>query len=79
MDRPNSFITSQVDENESNTSDKKWRVLYYVDRQTNKHKKHPFMDNFEILKEENEELKKRVETLEKQVEKLTLRSGSRFF
>lgn len=73
MDRPDSFLTPQVDENEneSNSSDKKWRVLYYVDRQTNKHKKHPFMDNFEILKEKTEDLERRIEMLESQVDKLT--------
>lgn len=73
MDKPNIFLTPQVDENEneSNTSDKKWRVLYYADRQTNKHKKHPFMDNFEILKEKNEDLERRIEMLENQVDKLT--------
>ena len=73
MDRPDSFLTPQVDENEneSNTSEKKWRVLYYADRHTNKHKKHPFMDNFEILKEKTEDLERRIEMLENQVDKLT--------
>lgn len=79
MNKPDSLYTLQVDENANNSGDKKWRVLYYIDRPTYEQKKHPIMDNFEILKEENEKLKKRVETLEKQVEKLTLRSGSRFF
>ncbi len=79
MNKPDSFLTLQIDENANNSDDKKWRVLYYVDRSIHEQKKHPIMDNFEILKEENEKLKKRIETLEKQVEKLTLRSGSGFF
>ena len=74
MDRPISFITTQVDtdENGSNTSDKKWRVLYYGNSfSSSEPKKHPIMDNFEILREKNEELERRMEMLEKQVDKLT--------
>ena len=79
MNRPISFLTSQIDENRNNSDDKKWRVLYYAERPSYEQKKHPIMDNFEILKEENEELKKRVEALEIRVERLEARSGSGFF
>ena len=73
MDRPDSFLTPQVDENEneSDTSEKKWHVLYCADRPMNKHKKHPLMDNFEILREKTEDLERRIEMLENQVDKLT--------